>query len=477
MDRKLKILLLHPGHQDTVEVAIHKRFLRRDFIYPPLGVLSLAAWLRRHRPQWDVRVIDLQLTNDGPGMLRAALDAFKPHVAGLTIYTNQLLAGLQACRIIKSHAPGTHVVVGGPHLNLYPREMLQFQTVDFGVVGEGEEVLGALLDGLAAGRCRPESIKGLVWRRDGEVVQNAPAPFIADLDALIHPARHLLPVRKYRMLTGRRPFSTTAMTSRGCPYRCTFCDVPKSKVRFHSPEWVVEDVKSCLSQGIREVHFFDDMFNANPDRVSKIVQAFIRQGLHFDWSFRGRVDRLDAAMLRHAKKAGCYRVYLGLESGSDRTLTAMRKGFGVDAIRRGVKRAREAGLEIHGYFMLGFPGETRAEMQATVELACTLDLDFVQFSVTTYLPGTEIYRTALQQGVLTGDCWREQARAPRPDFKAPVAAAHTIGEEAVWRLVEDAYRRFYLRPKLVWRHLQSIRSPRIFLRRLWGSRLCLFPHA
>ena len=477
MGKQLKVLLLHPGNQNSVEVAIHKRLLKKDFVYPPLGILSIASWLRRHQPQHQLQVLDLQLAVDEKQALVTTLERLAPDVVGLTLYTNQLMAGLNACTIIRKVRPEAKIVVGGPHLRLYPKETLQFEQIDYGVIGEGEKPFSELLQHLAADRPAPDHIHGLLWRKQGTIIQNPPASSPTDLDDLCPPARDLLPWRKYHMLTGRQKFCTTAVTSRGCPYRCTFCDVPKSRIRFFSPQWVVDDVKACLSLGIREIHFFDDMFNQSPQRVLKITKAFADNKLAFDWSFRGRVDHLDGDMLRQARRTGCYRVYLGLESGSDRILGQMKKGFTVDQIKAGVAQARKAGLEIHGYFMVGYPQETLDEMNATVELARSLDLDYAQFSVTTYLPGTEIYRQALDQGVLKNDVWRHQALDPRPDFKAPVAAASTIGEEAIWRFVNTAYRRFYFRPKIIWKNLKSIRDPHLFLRRARGATLCFTPQS
>lgn len=470
------MLLVNPGNDHKIEVAIHKRFLGKDFIYPPLGILSLAAWLRQNQPQHQVQLLDLQLASDPDRALRWALAEQRPDLVGLTLYTNQLLDALKVCRAVRETAPQAKVVAGGPHLQLFPAETMSFDDIDFGVRGEGEIPLAGLLQDLAGEGDGLENIAGLSWRKQGSVVHNSAAPLLADLDQLPPPAREMLPVRSYRMLTGRRAFSTTTMSSRGCPHRCTFCDVPKSKVRLHSPDWVVADIKSCLALGIKEVHFFDDMFNHSPKRVAGIAEAIINNGLSFDWSFRGRVDRLEPAMLQKARQSGCYRVYLGLEAGTDRVLGMMNKGFSVDEIRRGVAMARRAGLEVHGYFMVGFPDESLEEMKATIDLACSLDLDFVQFSVTTYLPGTQIYDQALEQGVLDRDLWQEQALHPTPDFKAPIAAAYTIGEKACWDLVDQAYHRFYLRPRMILKNLASIRSPAALLRRAWAARLCLFPH-
>jgi radical SAM superfamily enzyme YgiQ (UPF0313 family) len=471
--RVLKVLLVNPPDLDKVEIAIHKRLLGRDFVYPPLGLLYLGSYLREHRPQHEVRLLDCQAeTGDGVGALRAALADFRPDLVGVSVFTNLLLSALGVCRLAKQALPGVIVVAGGPHVSLYGPETMGFAEVDYAVRDEGETPLVRLLDRLAEGERDAAGIGGVLFRRDGRLLDNGPGELVAPLDLLPQPKRELLRMRQYRMLTARRSHSTTAVTTRGCPYRCTFCDVAQHKVRFHSPAWVLDDLESCLRNGIREVHIFDDIFNLDPRRVVEICDGVKRRGLRLDWSFRGRVDRMDAAMLEAARSAGCYRVYLGLESGSPRVLEAMGKSFAPDEIRKGVA-ARAAGLEVHGYFMLGFPGETADEMEATIGLALELDLDYVQFSITTYLPGSRIYEEALAQGLLTRDVWREQARSPMPGFQAPLPASLGVGEPAVWQAANRAYRRFYHRPRMVWRSLRSVRSPRALLRRIRGAALSL----
>jgi radical SAM superfamily enzyme YgiQ (UPF0313 family) len=472
--KSLRVLLVNPPDLDKIEIAIHKRLLGKDFVYPPLGLLYLASHLAHERPQYELRLVDCQAERgDGVAALRAALSEFRPDVVGVSVFTNLLLSALGVCRLARQLVPQAVVVAGGPHVSLYAQETMGFPEIDYAVRDEGESPLLRLLDRLAAGERDATGIPGILQRQGGGVQDNGPGDLVLDLDQLPLPRRELLPVRRYRMLTARRSHNTTTITSRGCPYRCTFCDVAQHKVRFHSPEWVLRDLASCVASGIREVHVFDDIFNLDPRRVVRICEGIKERGLRLDWSFRGRVDRLEPAMLKAARDTGCYRVYLGLESGSPRVLKAMGKSFAPDEIRRGVAAARQAGLEVHGYFMLGFPSETAEEMEATIELALALDLDFVQFSVTTYLPGTRIYEDALARGVLASDVWRQQARDPRPDFKAPLPASFGIGEEAVWQTANRAYRRFYHRPRIVWRSLASVRSPSALLRRFKGGLISL----
>jgi radical SAM superfamily enzyme YgiQ (UPF0313 family) len=178
---------------------------------------------------------------------------------------------------------------------------------------------------------------------------------------------------------------------------------------------------------------------------------------------------MDLPMLKAARKAGCYRVYLGLESASDRILAAMKKQITLADIFKGVANAKKAGLEVHGYFMLGFEEETLDEIMQTIDLACSLDLEFASFLVTTYGPGMAMYKNFLEQNPRCNDPWLAQTLNPSPDFAPPLPAQFTLGQDEMWRLAALAYRRFYLRPGVFWRTGKSVRSPQAFARRALGA--------
>jgi radical SAM superfamily enzyme YgiQ (UPF0313 family) len=464
----LRLLLILGPNRDVPPLAVAPNFMGRDFKYPPLGLLHLAAFVRRHRPQWNVRVLDCHNAANPKKALEKALTEFAPTLAGVPFFADSLADNLGICQRVRQLSPSTRIVAGGPHVFHYPAQIASLPGVDWAVRGEGEKPLVALLDFIAQGGAGNPDEPGVYCRQGESVAGQGCGAQEEDLDNLPHPDRSMLPFRSYFIMTGRRSFCTTAVTSRGCCFACAFCDVPYKSIRFHSPEWVLQDVKNCMDLGIREIHFYDDNFNLNPERVATIASMMSRQMLTPDWTFRGRVDCLEPAMLKAARKAGCYRVYLGLESGTDRILTAMNKQITVNDIRKGVAAAKNAGLEVHGYFMIGFGDETREEILQTIDFACSLGIDLASFMVTAFYPGSPIYKQALQSGLLKQDLWLGQAQNPRPDFAPPIPAWFTLGQKEIWRLNALAYRRFYLRPSAVWRTGKSIRSPRALARRARG---------
>ncbi len=437
--------------------------------YPPMGLLYLAAFVRKNRPDWQVRLIDCQSFENGEAAFEKELASYRPSVVGISCFANSLIVSRNICHITKQFDPSIRVIIGGPHVTYYPEEIAGIENVDWAVCGEGEKPLVALLDFIAQGGEGDPDIPGIYCARNGVVSGSGRALVEEDLDLLPYPDRSMLNIRNYYMMWGRRAFCTSAMSSRGCPFHCTFCNVPYKKIRFHSPQWVVEDLKNCLDLGIQEVFFQDDNFNLKPDRAAEIAALITQKGMNLDWSFRGRVDCMDPAMLQAVRKAGCYRVYLGLESGSDRILKAMRKQISVADIHKGVAAAKKAGLEVHGYFMLGFEDETLDEIYKTIDLACSLGLEFASFTVTTYGPGMTMYENFLKRNPDNDDPWLNQTKNPSPDFAPPIPAQFTLGQEEIWRLNALAYRRFYLRPGVFWRTGKSIRSPQAFFRRAMGA--------
>jgi radical SAM superfamily enzyme YgiQ (UPF0313 family) len=467
-DDNLRLLLILGPNRDVPPLAVAPNFMGRDFKYPPLGLLHLAAFVRCHRPAWQVKVLDCQNAANPQKTLEKALADFNPTVAGVPFFADSLAENLSICHKVRQLSPNTRIIAGGPHVFHYPREIASLPGVDWAVRGEGEKPLAALLDFISQNGVGNPDIPGVYCKHGERVVGQSCGIQEEDLDNLPHPDRSMLPFRRYFIMTGRRAFCTTCMTSRGCCFSCAFCDVPYKSIRFHSPEWVLQDVKNCMDLGIREIHFYDDNFNLNPERASTIASMMSRQMLNPDWTFRGRVDCLDPAMLKAAKKAGCYRVYLGLESGTDRILKAMNKQITVSDIKKGVAAAKKAGLEVHGYFMIGFGDETRQEIEQTIDFACSLGIDLASFMVTAYYPGAPIYADATENGLLKEDLWLKQTKNPLPDFAPPIPAWFTLGQKEIWRLNALAYRRFYLKPQAIWRTGKSIRSPQALARRARG---------
>jgi radical SAM superfamily enzyme YgiQ (UPF0313 family) len=325
-------------------------------------------------------------------------------------------------------------------------------------VGEGEHSLVALADHLG----QPDrwgEVPGLVYHADGGIVQNEQPGLIDDLDALPFPARDLTPFQRYSSVLARRRPVTTMFTSRGCPYRCTFCDRPHlgKKFRARSAANVVDEMQECVEMGIHEFLVYDDTFTVGRRRVLDICGEIQRRGLDVGWDIRARVDTVDAEMLAALRAAGCERIHYGVEAGSDRFLEVLSKGITVGQVREAFRLTRRAGIQILAYFMIGIPGETEADIRQTMRLARELEPDVVHITILTPFPGTAIYRRALEEGVYERDVWQEFAREPRPGFQPPYWTRE-LSREQLESLLVEAYKSFYTRPRYIVRQLLKIRS-------------------
>lgn len=417
-------------------------------VYPPLGLATLAACLREsgHRP----RLIDAHAL--GLPAERAAGLA-PADFSGLLAFSTTTLNWPNTLRLIRAcrrRAPRARLAVGGPHLDLYPRETLAFPEIDFGLIGEGDRTLPALVQALENSG-DPLAIPGAVARRDGEVIFGPP-PQVVDLDTVPLPAWDLLPVERYRALTVRHPFGTM-VSGRGCPYHCAFCSQRYAGAHFHrmSParlvrEWMylVKEVK------VREIIHFDETFAIGEDYLAETAARVAAAGVAIPNSARARCDTLTAPLVRSLARTGTHTIHLGIEAGSDAALARMNKGIDVARVRNAVRLVKDAGLTARGYFMIAYPGDTPADYRDTVNLARSLPLDLASFTITVLNPGTKIYEESLARGEVA-DFWLAHAKGEAIGAVLPRARQGLGDEPQLRRLLHRAYAAFYLRPIVLWR--------------------------
>jgi len=454
----MKVLLICPPDWQ-LQFAIGPDFLRKTDStsrYPPLGILYIAAYLIKNT-DYEVAVIDAPLDGLSYDEIEERIRLYQPDVVGISSFTMSLLDTVEIAHRVKKTNPNTFVVIGGAHAHVYPAETAMLPDVDAAVPGDGEEIMTELVRAIAAGRPL-DQIPGLYLRgKDSQLVITPARLPIADLDALPFPARSLLPTEAYKFVTDSEKCSTTMVSSRGCEFHCAFCEVPYRKVRARSPENVVAEIENCIELGYGEINFYDDNFNFSEKRVEAICKEIVNRGINLKFSVRARVDKISPTSLEWLSRAGCSRINFGIEAGDDRTLIFLKKGITTSMVRRSVRMAKEAGIEVTGYFIIGIPGETEDDIRRTIDFAVELDLDYAQFMTLFLTPNTELYNQALKKGVFDRDFYLDFARNPAPS-KTIAYWEDLLPFEITHSLLKTAYRRFYMRPVYFWKQLKKLRS-------------------
>jgi len=433
-----------------------------------MGLGYLAGALLAHG--YEVDIWDAAVEEDRESF--ADLLTREPYdVVGISAPTPLITNAWEAARIAKQH--GAITILGGPHLTLMPHESMLHNAVDLVVRGEAEqtiiEIMAALEqnDGLSEGSDSPTrfseehmaSILGLSWRDEaGKIRHNPDRPLADDLDAIPFPAHHLFKIDRYTNLNpltdGLDPNARayTIVTSRGCPYKCTYCSKPITgdTWRARSVEnviaewrWLVEDL------GATEIGVTDDIWNLDLKRAKALCQALIDNRLnHVPWvTIHGmKVNSTDPELFQLMKAAGCKRVGFGIESGDDEILRkVIKKGQTVEMVRNAIKWAKAAGLQTMGFFIYGMPGETEETMEKTTRLALELDPDLAHFLMATPYPGTEMWDILQREGLVQPGNWDELAiQEDRAHF-----SYGNLPAEVVERKWHEAHRRFYLRPRRI----------------------------
>jgi len=426
---------------------------------PNLQLLQVASALEELGV--EVKYCDLAAMGWSPARLAQELRAFSPDIIGLSVYTSHFHNAADWSAYFKDCCPEAKIMLGGSHLNAFPSETLQYITAaDFACVGEAETMLPEFVKRWRS-HASFENVKGLVWRAEGRIIFNGPSDLVKDLDSVPLPARHLIPNEKYFYFLSTRRNYTIALTSRGCPFNCIFCEA-QHQWRGRSAMHVAQEFEQCYSRyGIHEMDLYDSNFTLNSRRVLDVCRELIARGLHkkIVWSARSRIDTIDVEMLDALREAGCYRIFYGIESGSPEILVKLRKNVNLGMAERVIRQTNKAGLETFGYFLVGSPGETRQTVAQTMKFVKNLPFDFAVFNCLTAYPGTELYEKYYLPA--TGlDFWREYLSKPKVEVEMEFMGRPwtELSNAEVRQLAYAAVVEYYLRPVQIWRVLRTIKS-------------------
>ncbi len=365
---------------------------------PSLGLLHLAGQARRDG--YRCSIIESDVQGLGADDVIARVVRAKPDYVAITLFTVGVWQASQVARGIKARCPGTKILIGGPHVSSLGDETMQrFGEFDLAVIGEGEVIFSQVLAAMDAGGPL-KNIPNLIYREgDGQITATRRESIRVPMDDLPLPAWDLLPGFPRAYLPAvydypRGPVGTIA-ASRGCPFHCKFCDTSTfgAAVRAYTPRAVFEQIQLLNHRwGIRHIVFVDDLFIASPKRTTELCRLIIDHGLKITWSCNTRVDCVKPELLKVMKRAGCWEIEFGLETGANELLERMDKHARVERGEQAVRWCHEAQIRSKGLFMLGYPGETPATIEKTKQFVGRLPMTVMNLTKFTPYPGSPIYR-------------------------------------------------------------------------------------
>lgn len=463
----MDILLLFPP------LSVEERYGKRKLgdvggHLPPFGLACIASYIREHN--FSVNIIDALAEGMESIQVLDYIAKNQPKVIGISAMTPQFQRMVQIAKNISERFPEILTVIGGHHASIMPEKTLKDNNgLDLLVYGEGEETFLEIINKYREIRWDKEkflkgieclrAIDGIAFRdTDNNIKINKSRKQIEDLDSLPSPAWDLLPIDKYIPLPNQYLNQPVIhmVSIRGCPFDCDFCSSSSAfgrKIRARSPERVVDDIKYVKSKyNIKEISFWDDTMTVNKKWVERFCNCLLENKVNVTWTCYSRVDTVNFEMLKLMKKAGCWNIFYGYESGNQQLLDNINKGTTLEQIRDVNKWTKDAGIEVRASFMIALPGETPELAKKTIDFAIELEPEYAQFSITTPYPGTKLYDTAKQSGRLCEDFSKYNM------WEVVYVPYGYKDEEEILALEKLAMRKFYFRFRFIFRKIKRIRS-------------------
>lgn len=424
----------------------------------PLGICYLAAVLKKEGI--DVNILDaaaerLNIEKCGEWIIKE-----KPDILGITSTTNNFFQAIALAKKSKELRPDMPVVLGGVHVTAVPEDALSNEEFDYGVIGEAEITFPALLKAVAS-NVDTSGIEGIAYRDGDKIKLTPPRKYIEDLDTLPFPSRDLLKARLYSSLPTdvlRLP-KLTMVPTRGCPFNCIFCTscVTGKNFRIFSPGYIADEMEHLYRDfGAREIAFTTTTFTVNRKKSHEFLDDLIRRKMDLVWTVSTRVDTVDRELLAKMKKAGCWCVRIGIESGNEDVLKFIRKGITLEQVKKVTKWCDELGIHVKTFFIIGHLPDTEDSIRDSIDFALSLPIGDVTVQFNTPLPGTAQYSMASDYGILKNNIASH-------NYWEPAFIPKGLSEEKLISLHKEFYKKFYMRPVLWKRHLKKLAHPRTIL--------------
>ncbi|MBN2137993.1 MAG: cobalamin-dependent protein [Sedimentisphaerales bacterium] len=451
-----KVLLLNPPLDEKERSGALAAATGRSI---PYGLMSLASVIRQ--AGYDVAFLDSANFGYGTKETVERISTINPDYVGITTVTLSIDRTAKVADLLKDRNPGLKIIVGGAHLSSVPEETMErFPGFDIGVIGEGETTIVELLRTLDH-NAPLDTVNGIIYRDNGKLRRTERRSTIKDMDTLPLPAWDMIPdmtdIYRPSAPSYLRLPATTIVTSRGCFGQCIFCNskLIHGGLRCFSADYVLRMIRYLIkNHGIRDISIYDDNFVFFQDRVRKICKAILDEKLDITWSCYSRVDQGNLELFQLMKKAGCWQISYGIESGSQRILDLIKKNVTLQQIEKTVVETKKAGLRTRGFFIIGHFTETRESILETIKFMKKMPLDDFHFTTFTPLPGTAAYEMADQYGTLD-KTWS------RMNMQYPVFVPNGLTPEDLEHYSKLAYRTFYFRPRIILGYLLILlRYPR-----------------
>ena len=426
-------------------------------VMPTLGILYIASFIKKQG--FPVEIIDTEgLKMDIESAVQAIAEQ-NPDVLGITTTTVSIISAVKLAKEIKNKIPRIKIFLGGPHVTAVPKETMEdFTVIDGSILGDGEYSFLKVIQNIRDGIDFQQEVEGFAWRKNNENIINPKKGHLNDLDLLPFPAWNILrgfpEIYRPSFHSYRRLPVANIITTRGCPYACAFCDrsVFGQKMHGHSIDYIIEMIRYLIKDfGVKEISIKDDMFVIKQERVFEFCRQLREKKIDISWSCNARVDNVNNEVLKEMRKAGCWMISYGIESGSSKMLKKMVKGISKDHILNALRLSRKNGIVTKGFFMIGIPGETVKTMKDTLQFIKKLPLDELNINCFTPFPGSKFYLEAIAEGF-------------QPDFSRmnlinTVYITKGLTENDLSNYQKKIIRSFYFKPsKIAWYILRALNS-------------------
>ena len=454
----MKVLLLNPPAVDGVRIVREGRCMQRQEAWgtswAPLTLTLIAAILRDNG--FEVNLKDC--SNDGISFedLKTIIKSFRPGLVIVNTSTPSIVGDLKVANLTKKIDSAIKTIFFGIHVTALPEETFrENSSVEFLVNGEPEYILRdfalALRDDQPLG-----TVKGLIWKDRGKIIYNEKKPFIEDMEKLPYPAWDLVDIKRYTLPITNRPF-LLVLTGRGCPYPCTFCAASTfygKKPRLRSWKAIVSEIKHVKERyNINDFLFWSENSISDRQHIYDISRGLTKEVPGVKWVCNGRVDMVDEELLGVMKESGCWMIGYGIEAGTQKALSLMKKNTKIEDIEKAVHLTKKTGIEVTAHAIIGYPGETKEDILETSRFIKKLDVDYMQVYCSVPFPGSPLYGQAKEKGWIRSNDWAM--------FEQNFSVMDTpqLSSKEVMALREDMIKNFYLSPKKIFTTLCKIRSP------------------